>query len=1594
MNFLVKPKNLDYRLDLFDSAGELVSSLKGSDALTALGSIEKSVDVTFLSTVSSGDVSLVSDNVYPDVAYKEAHLYVFRSRSFTLPGYEPETMEKLLFKGEVTLPYQRDASNGVKFPLRSYLISKNVEADFDLGVDFIKNHVSALLTDHIGIPVDAASFAALDDGTAISLNIEKDWFSTYNEIIQGLCWIAQFAIVFDGRQAVAVPLNILPASPKTIENSDILLESFGILTRGENDIITRYDLTDPLSGRLNWYNNVHQFGDNIEALKIPYAGLFTAPVTDSANFWLNNRSRLWLNLNLKLPYKYADLEPYSTVALSDLGQWVPNLNLQTVKRLHFDLNVPCLFDLDDDVRRVFAGGGFVWLKIYAEEAGQLFDLGDGSGLFVDSSGNLSLEVNEGTWVVDTPISFDTLYSIALEYDEDNLSAVPVIKIDGVVATTVDTQPTVPSTYGTTGSSLGDFTGYVFDVLFFNQLEEISVFHKMDIPLHGTMLGTVEATPVPGLVATGVDEAFGRVQRVTLNLDGTLTALIETDIDAVSGHRDLTYWTGPENRSGIQILGQTVAAGGLATLRFKPLVSGFTKFELTLDKNSVLFHSNDNIANDADVIEYDVQLTDLESHTYTWRVRGYMDGIWQSWTFTSQFRWIPDEWSDGRITNLEWVNNEFVNSYGPEYDQLVPTRGRFVVNAPFDRLQVRAANTIEFTAPTDLPQGIDTAIQASLTDKRFYVRGLDYTTQMYSDWYLSPEYADHPGAPDAPTGYTDEITALGYTDNTGPVFWRQSIASFPRIILNIPARASGIKIRCVTLKKSGNIYYETDPIYRDFKISDYPYSTGVISFNIVDTISTEGGVAGVYDEHWVASVVGPDNWPRWKIFAVRFEAIAYNAFGESEVAKFCSTLTINRPSLLVTEYTAAQSCPSDWEEETQTVRTETSLESPNAPAPSGGGVNYITPNPVPSVPIEEQDPDQTLPPAQTSYGNPFFHEFDVSGFAPTGAVYAVLPFKKAENPSLTAFNPAGSPPDLLSEGTVNGVIDQTYLTVIENGKVKIPANNLADWLTSKGRGRATWVTAPAPANPVSLPDGYNSTYAFKRGGAIDKAAHIAVQIWFYDRDGNAIGENSDFQQDQNKEDTVIVGVADLAADLTALNTKTVEFDNAWQTIEFPCRAPTINDLTNLTYPPCGPVMWSGSFYMYDENSLGGDNFIKCILQVDKLSELPTTDDYFSLMWYIEGDSRLQFNLRVYKDRLWARVTTYSSPSIERLSGDLLGFTLTDNSFLNICLDGNLQDPVLTINGSNIPLTLQGSPTIPDHPTTIQNITRRDLGIWAHDSSSPPIWADSWYATTDAEIRVAYLNFPETFMDRFKIEPSDPRWSEDPEYAWITETDWSLERFKPFKTWQGTASSDFTCNPYVLPDLFELIDPPDSELFDVDDSTTLSVRFIGVSLPDEVVFEGDITTVTLTTPTSSYTDVGKVVAIYSTNVTLDTAGSFDWRARSVNPNQTTPYRNFTVQAVVPFTVTFISPLDYENITANTPTDFTVEVTAGEQPSSVYFDAGWGTVTDTQTVPVSVSGNTYTYTASMSIPDDYGDGTFIEVSAYLTAETEYASIWVYSS
>jgi len=1145
MNFLEHPKNIDYVLQFLDSDGGIVKTLKGSDALTALSSIEKTVTVDFITSVNSGDLTVISDNIYPNIAFNSVRLLAVRERDLNL-GYEPEAMEQTIFQGEVTLPYRKDASNKVTFPIRSFIPSKNVIDDMSLGWAKAKEHVLTFLAFFDGIVIDQPSFDAINDPTNINLFIEKDWFTTYNEIITGLCWLGRFAIYFEGNVVKAVPLLGSPTEYTTIKNSDILLEEFLVDTKAETEVITRIMVNDPNGNKVSWYNNVDVFGDNVENVTIPYYGTLTHDTNNAVNFWLANKSKLWLRFNLKLPLKYLNLQPYEIVKLENVADWVGNINLQPIERLYFDRAMPTLYQFpNNDLRPLFKNGGYMWFKAVVETPLQLtalVTLGHGTGLWVDTDGHLvyrtvpdqSDNTKDGIWTSTETIDFDTLIKVEVYYDEESLIALPEIKVDDIALTMVGDQPTLASLYESDGVFVGypHFQGFLFDLLFYNQTEQITVFKQLK---DGPILGAVTPTVVPALQESALRDAFGRVIKVNVNFDGTLTALIESDIDGFSGNRDESYWTGPGNDSGIEIIGQTIDELGMATLEWRPLTTNFTKYEVDVEKNG------DPFANDDDVtaITKDVQLTVEENNTYIWKVRGYTSEGWQPWSYASQFRYEPDEWTDGRIVDMEWFNNEYVNPYGPEYNNLLPERISFVVNFQFSILQARARNQVQFSGTPLLPARFESNIQANVEDRRFYVRGLDSSTDMWSMWYWGPEYNEHPGVPDDPSGYTGtEMFTSGAINSDGPFIW-QTTSGAGRLYVNIPDRASSITAYFRFYNNAVSKYVPLNSATID--ITSYPYK-GVFTENDVVSFAFFG-MAGMPNQRNIQVVL-----------------VAHNAAGSSDEVVICSNLVREENGT----YSVNASCLTD-----AVIGSVPERVTPVPPDVSPEPDTETIPTPLPEVP-EEEEAMEFLPLTLNYY---------IGDILPATASHVVVAYQTAKA-SINVFDYPNEPvPDVLADGSMDTPVSK-YVILPRSDTITIPSDNLAQVLAGLGFGRASFYGQGSYSNPPvnSLTDrSAPAAYWFwqhkpnnspSRGGWVARAGQTAFQVWFFDALGNAVGERSDNQQNVNKEVHLIEAHPDnYVYDRLALEENAIVFDNSYEVIEFPCRPDTLDALTALGYPPC-------------------------------------------------------------------------------------------------------------------------------------------------------------------------------------------------------------------------------------------------------------------------------------------------------------------------------------------------------------------------------------------------------------------------------------------
>jgi len=389
------------------------------------------------------------------------------------------------------------------------------------------------------------------------------------------------------------------------------------------------------------------------------------------------------------------------------------------------------------------------------------------------------------------------------YDSDSNANTPTIYIDDLSVPYTQTATAVKTTHRTSNSHLtvghinqvgnsstrdGFSLGFIFDILLKNTGEAINAVHRMaygEMDLYpNTLLLSGTLGEVPGLATDSVDSCLGRVIRHTTASNGTITMLIETDIDSETNTRDLRYWTGANFPSGIQLISQveTTPAGDFI-FKWRRLVDIFTKYEISIEKEGVSFITDADIT-DVGIINSIVKsLTLAESNDYTWKVRGWTGSAWGDWSYSVGFRYLQDSDDPGAssgISDVRWVDGSYDDAYGTQYNRFTSTNtAGFTATELFENFEIRKGSESNRAFPKRLPGNTTTPKDYDFSvvgSNQFFVRGEQSADSVLTDWFPSDTKQSHPGAPDAPSYYEGAPTHIfnsGWVNPTGgsPSHWR-------------------------------------------------------------------------------------------------------------------------------------------------------------------------------------------------------------------------------------------------------------------------------------------------------------------------------------------------------------------------------------------------------------------------------------------------------------------------------------------------------------------------------------------------------------------------------------------------------------------------------------------------------------------------------------------------------------------------------------------------------------------------------------------------------------------------------------------------------
>ena len=706
---------------------------------------------------------------------------------------------------------------------------------------------------------------------------------------------------------------------------------------------------------------------------------------------------------------------------------------------------------------------------------------------------------------------DATQLISLVYE---VGSSPVITINGVNAALTQTETHVGGTelvdqYPVIGACKRGTTvnnhlkGYLFNLRL--RSDTVNEFFRLDENTDPNSIGGYTIYDFPSDWAnSSLDTANARVLSTTIETDGTVSLLLETDINSSSGLRDSRYWLGEFNPSGIVLVSKTETFPvGTFNFTWRPLHDRFIAYELDIEKNGIPFYNNV-VTTLSDV----AALTTGQSNDYTWKVRGKLaeaPDVWGTWTYSWYFRYEDDGAGGGGssgslIQDVRWNGNTYQDPYGHDYSKSGTSLGEFTLNEEVKSLFVLWGTDDVYAQPlpvysTGFPRVYDVQKPLWISATQFYVRALQLD-DTYTDWIASDARQEHPGTPAAPSYYTESVTSIKPADSwVNPVggsdgHWTKDGLLY--IVVKIPARAATIHISIDVRTVSGNTTIWTPGASQSISV-DYPHNSN----NIPDSVTFSFKVPDC------SYVKGGEVWHE-----ARTDIWASNIKGSSD---------------RIGAYHYFKKVSGSYE----TSSTKTDTPPPNAsggaggsiyPGPFGGeasgGSSYGPTNnwttPVTPVNNNDDQSENVEPPIENEEGEEGYGEEIISDNwseawevdAPPGASFYLIYTKVAYLvPTYSGYLGSGCGV-LTSDDSV-----QTLLVGVQSGKVnlQLPISNQASAANKSGIGNArTFRLAngvdPSFSYPFSEP---GSPWANREGG---------VSVWYnteakaqaYDAEGNKIG----------------------------------------------------------------------------------------------------------------------------------------------------------------------------------------------------------------------------------------------------------------------------------------------------------------------------------------------------------------------------------------------------------------------------------------------------------------------------------------------------------
>lgn len=554
-------------------------------------------------------------------------------------------LEHNLFKGQLVPPFVRNLQGHYSLTARTKLLDVAITDEINLAQDSAVEHVKTLVNQLDDFTLDATSFAEIDDSSLLAVNITPQNFSTYKDLITALSWVGRFAVVVvDGNIVTAKRLYGLPSGVVTIPLKDVFTQDFKIATRNESDLFTKLTVRDTFGNSVSWRRNEELWGLKGLEFLVPGNTAFTFTVSNAANFWMWQLSVLWYRFEVRVPYKFIGLQPYDYVQLENISDYFPQQEQNFAQHVLFSRHGTQLTLAS--FTHIWRGGGLVSLTAvptdWVSGDSPFFQVA-GLGTFFGFDENYKLVFrrrltgpdSQSLWRSEFPqVTPGEAHAFTVSYDDDTDTLTVVLNGNNVsmlqeVTPDIDSIPPTTSTQlklghrnsdGNAGDNHRAYEGFVYNVSLKNEAESINAFYRVDSL--DDVWGLKELQVVPTIPVTALDSCTCRVLRSNVNMDGSVTLLLESDIDASTNMRDNRYWLGEDQLSGIILLGATPTTEPEHSFVWRRIIEGFTKYQIDIEKNGAPFEVLEVVSLTA-VSNVLASLTAEESNNYVWKVRGFI-----------------------------------------------------------------------------------------------------------------------------------------------------------------------------------------------------------------------------------------------------------------------------------------------------------------------------------------------------------------------------------------------------------------------------------------------------------------------------------------------------------------------------------------------------------------------------------------------------------------------------------------------------------------------------------------------------------------------------------------------------------------------------------------------------------------------------------------------------------------------------------------------------------------------------------------------------------------------------------------------------------